>query len=65
MKIMIGDKVHCATKELVIVFLTPQDRKNISKMPEDYSVYAMFPDSWDIEDVKRKMRKIKEGEKKV
>lgn len=43
MKIKIGNKIYDGEKELIAVYLTDADKKNIKDMHPDCSVYSQFP----------------------
>ena len=56
MKVKIGDNIYDAEKEPIMLILTPQDKLNISNMLPETTKLCTFPDTVDIESVKKFMK---------
>lgn len=44
MQIKLRGRLYDATTEPIMILLTPQDKENIARMPDECDRYAQFPD---------------------
>jgi hypothetical protein len=49
MKVKIGDKIHDAEEEPILVILTESDKQNIANLPPNAPGYLVFPESSDVD----------------
>jgi hypothetical protein len=53
--VKIGNKIYDSTKEPILLVFGAQDKININNMPIEYMKYCSYPDSANIEDIKKFM----------
>jgi len=53
MKVKIGNKIHDATTEPIVIILTQSDKDNIGNMHPDKFKYICFPDDMTMEDIRK------------
>jgi len=58
MKVKIGDTIYDSEKEPIMVILTDNDKRNISRMPLENSKYCSYPNSSDTTEVMEWMSDI-------
>ena len=51
MKVCVDEKIYDGKKEIIVVYLTKQDKKNIQNMHKDCDLYCEYPDSKDTNKV--------------
>jgi len=53
MKVKIGNKIHDAENEPIVIILNQSDKDNISNMHPDKSKYICFPNGMDADDIRK------------
>jgi hypothetical protein len=56
MKVKIGDKIFDGKDEPIMLILSDSDKKNIENMLPDAKKYCQFPDTIDLETIKKFMK---------
>ena len=56
MKVKIGDTVYDAENEPIMIILSDKDKENIKNMTVDAKKYCSFPDSINIDNIKKFMK---------
>jgi len=51
MKVKIGDTIHDASLEPIMLILSPQDKENIANMDEEATKFGMFPDTFSQDEI--------------
>lgn len=52
MKVIIAGTIHDPNNEIIILQLTPDDKKNIAHMEDRATLYAAFPEGSDHSSIK-------------
>lgn len=55
MNVKVGDTIYEGNKEIVMVRLSPEDKKYIANMADDEYSYCNYPDGWTKEQVRQWM----------
>jgi hypothetical protein len=56
MKVKVGDTIHNAEDEPIMVILTDQDKKNITNMAPEATRYCCFPSDFSTEEIEEWMK---------
>ena len=60
MKVKIGDKIYDAEVEPIILTISNEDRRNINNMAPDATLYCVYPEDMDSDEVIKLLKAAKE-----